>query len=57
MVTLTLVVVADFVGGAVGAGVAALLAHPVHAHPVGAALVAAAADGLADTLLKSVYNI
>ena len=54
MVTLTLVVVADFV---VGAGVAALLAHPVHAHPVRAALVSAAADGLADTLLKSVYNI
>jgi hypothetical protein len=45
------VVVTDFIGGTVVAGVASLLAHPVHADPVGPALVAAATDGLADTLI------
>ena len=47
---MTSVVVADLVGGAVGAGVATLLTHPVHADPVGSALLAAAEDGLANTL-------
>jgi hypothetical protein len=50
ILTLASVVVADLVGGAVGARVAALLAHPVDAHAVGAALLAAAANRLAHAL-------
>ncbi len=50
MVTLASVVVADFVGGAVLAGLAALHAHAVNADPLRPALLATAADGLANAL-------
>jgi hypothetical protein len=57
MVTLASVVVTDFVGGAVLAGLAALHAHAVNADPLRPALLAAAADGLAHALGSNRFNL
>jgi len=50
--TLTSVVVADFVGLAILTGLTTLDAHSINTDPLRAALLAAAANGLANTLDK-----